>query len=821
MASKIIKFLAEQNFSIFNVDSKKAPVNGMGQRMSDWNSMSCDELKKNHNYSSLLWGMKMGEQENGKHILSLDFDVCGKKNEEGIRVGCNETKIKLDEFMNGVGNKLDGMFESSTEGNHNVLVDYSNSPTIKQMVKEIASNKFNCHELEILLGGNQVIPPSATTSKITGELGNPRKYKNENLFYIIEEENCFVYNFICKLMKNKLAPIKKLKNINMTTNSISLTEPETVTKTDDKYLDLIFNVIKNERNKDGTKIISQPYWFQICGIMKFNKYSKEKWLEYSKSISKTNTASKLWDSIKNTTPMSIYGLLNIAKEINPEGYQKWKETYLPKLFISLLELNSGYDTSKVISKTLLEELKYCKESWYVLNSNTQLWVKTKEATKRVLKEIRKYIDYSNKIVVLNISNTEGEEKEKLIKTSKDYLAFYKTIESSGYLSVLVKCLKDDLLDNKFDEKLDMNVGELAFKNGIVNLETKQFRKGIEWYDYLTDTIPYDYVKSDFAFVKSKLKEILNNNDEHLDYFLAIIGYSFIGNPELEKSIYFMIDKTDGGDGDNGKTFFFDILNDLAPNYVYKSKATLIEANNNKLHKQIALTKAKRLVWLEELSKGKQLNESLMKEIGDGKKMENEIMFGTSETIKILFKVFTLSNHDPKIDPNEKAVYNRYKQVSFNSHFDRTGNRTEPDPSNLKFIADTGLADKIKTEHVNEVFNLIIEYASRYYISKIPSIPLQFVKDTKQTQATNDDFGAWFEENCEICENSIIAEFFIATKSGMNAKMVREGMLRKGFKYDSQLKKGLGKDLYGKLYKGGYTGVKYIEPEIEEEEIEKV
>ena len=45
----------------------------------------------------------------------------------------------------------------------------------------------------------------------------------------------------------------------------------------------------------------------------------------------------------------------------------------------------------------------------------------------------------------------------------------------------------------------------------------------------------------------------------------------------------MIDKTELSKGDNGKTFFFDILNDLMPNYIYKTKAELIDAKNTKTH----------------------------------------------------------------------------------------------------------------------------------------------------------------------------------------------------------------------------------------------
>jgi hypothetical protein len=67
----------------------------------------------------------------------------------------------------------------------------------------------------------------------------------------------------------------------------------------------------------------------------------------------------------------------------------------------------------------------------------------------------------------------------------------------------------------------------------------------------------------------------------------------------------------------------------------------------------------------------------MKELGDGMKTENEVMYGTSELLNILFKLFVLSNN--KSISAEVAVYNRYKQISYGSHFDRTGERTEEDP----------------------------------------------------------------------------------------------------------------------------------------------
>lgn len=91
-----------------------------------------------------------------------------------------------------------------------------------------------------------------------------------------------------------------------------------------------------------------------------------------------------------------------------------------------------------------------------------------------------------------------------------------------------------------------------------------------------------------------------------------------------------------------------------PNYTYKTKASFLDAKNPKLHKQLVMMKGKRLIWLDELGKSL-LNSELMKEIGDGLKIENEIMYGTSGIINIMFKLFALTNNMPKISADEIAV----------------------------------------------------------------------------------------------------------------------------------------------------------------------
>lgn len=573
---------------------------------------------------------------------------------------------------------------------------------------------------------------------------------------------------------------------------------------ENKHIDLLFKI--------GNKGHKRNDWVSICGWCHSNS-TKEIFLKLVDDNWKDD-AIKMWDTMKCKN-VPIYWIETFAKRTNLTVYKEWVEKW-NIYYINADDLDDSFKVAKIISNTLKNELILCNEKWFML-TDKQLWKQQKEPSYYIINELRKYIDESNKKIVFQISKAEGETKDKLIEKSKLYLKSYKTISSSGFLNVLTRFLKTLLTDNTFEEKLDNNPNKLAFQNGIMNLETKEFRYGIYAEDYITDTIRYDYTPANLEkkqFVKDVLLKILNNNKEHLEYFLSLIGFSFIGTPHLAKSLYFCVDKTSKSAGDNGKTFFFDILSHLLPNYVYKTDKSFLEDGNKKIHKQLVNMKGKRLVWLDEFNE-KKSNAEIMKQIGEGSQVENEILFGTSEIIDIMFKLWTLTNHIPNIDAKETAVYNRYIQVSYGSHFDRTGKRKEENPDKLEFIADINLGDKIKNDYYNEVFEIIIDYANKYYKNKLPSIPIQFENDTKETQMKNDTFGTWFNDNCIIDENERTALKVIMASSGFNEKQIKEGLIRVGFKYDKDLSK-MGKDENGKVYKGGFIGFK-IKPEETEEE----
>ena len=181
-------------------------INGL----DDWQIMSYNSLLEHHNCDVFKWVMRMGLHENNRRTLSLDFDVCGPKDDTGNRMGCPETTAFMEQYLNGVGDTSDGIFTSSTAGNMNVLVDYTNSPLILSLIEQINVDnetefKFQIAHLEILLKGNQVIPLTYTNCKISGELGNAREFRNDNMFYVINDDDAFVALFVKDLFMKHFA----------------------------------------------------------------------------------------------------------------------------------------------------------------------------------------------------------------------------------------------------------------------------------------------------------------------------------------------------------------------------------------------------------------------------------------------------------------------------------------------------------------------------------------------------------------------------------------------------------------------------------------
>ena len=528
----------------------------------------------------------------------------------------------------------------------------------------------------------------------------------------------------------------------------------------------------------------------------------------------------------------------------------------PPLYINYNDLLLGEKRiTDLITDVLYDDMKYYEVGdekwWYIYNSNTGLWSKQKKANEyRIVETIQDSIqdeikdvtslvcknlqDDANRKIDKN-TDDDGKKKKKVNKMMdeleklKEYVA---KVGKPAYSSQVAKFLCETLKDNQFVKLLDQTVGKLVFADGILDLKVGLvggFSEGFKRENYITSTLSHKYrglktTPEKMNKLKKVIKEITNNSDEHFEYYMGVIGHAMTGDASREKSIYYIVDGTDNKKGDNGKTFVFELIANAFPELVRTTDPKVLEDGYAKAHKQIATWKGVRVIYADEGTK-KKLNAGLVKKIGDGITIENEIMFGCVEIIDVMFKMFICSNHIPKIDQDEEAVYNRYKQLQMCSHFDRKGIRKVANPDKLEFIADTKLPELLKTEYVHEMIQLVIEYAVKYYESGIPAVPDAFERAAKQTKTNNNAFAKWFDENFESGsdKNKISADFITAEYGQLDKKEVIKEMEKIGYDYNREMK-GLG-DKIGvdgkKVYiKGGFSCIKKRVIEEDDEIVEE-
>ena len=307
------KTLSDEGYTLFNVDDTKKPVH-QGFGIVDWIKMPHNELKKRIDFSKEMFGMRLGKQGNGKYILSLDFDCCKKVN--GSYVTCDETVALLEKYNVCVEGCGDGMFESSTEGNYNVLIDYTNTILLKDMILKENKNKIvrSGVGLELLLGGNQIIPPSITKCKMTDTFNKRRSFMTDIPFKVIDD-NDPICKFIVDYIKSttQTIPTEKKRKYNKIEEDTNETNETNETK---------------EKNTELLDIISIQcwddfnIWKKLVWAMKKEGYTKEIARKYSMLSASFDEGgfNNVWDKSPSSITLTQGTINHYAKESNESKY---------------------------------------------------------------------------------------------------------------------------------------------------------------------------------------------------------------------------------------------------------------------------------------------------------------------------------------------------------------------------------------------------------------------------------------------------------------------------------------------------------------------
>lgn len=554
--------------------------------------------------------------------------------------------------------------------------------------------------------------------------------------------------------------------------SVVSIEPSQKIETKDKYIELLFNVIGNGNH------IDYKLWFKILCILKCNGYAFDTAEKYTAIMDKENPKTKsIWDTINGNRPISIYTLQNIAKQINFNGYFEWLDKYNEYITMDIIEKGVN-EISKFISKSLKTILIYDNNTWYACKNN--LWVKLKDPSAMIVSAIEDELDKYVKILTDKLNKIDKENEVEVSLARKKIKIVSETRgRVVNAMNQYAKLLTDYLWVSGFNENLDTNIYQIAFKNGIFDLRTGEFREGLFPTDFITKTLPYNYEdpnESDISKVRNELKKICNYNDTHLSYYLSILGYALTGDAMRQQEFYYLRGQKAG----NGKSVIFEALDDILPIYSMKMESDVFNENNSNRHKEIATWSGMRIAWANEIGV-KKLDREFLKDVSDGTKIKYKPLYKESEYMPINFKAFIVSNNTISFDSDE-GIKRRLRLGQMDSEF--IEGLEADDIPNCRFIKDTEFGKKLRFEYKFGLLHLLFQSAKKYVDDsfKLSPYPTDWKEEAKEVVASNDDFKDWFLSTFDFGAG----EEFVIGKSKLKS-ILKAGGYEK-VKFGDQVKK---------------------------------
>lgn len=200
---------------------------------------------------------------------------------------------------------------------------------------------------------------------------------------------------------------------------------------------------------------------------------------------------------------------------------------------------------------------------------------------------------------------------------------------------------------------------LNVENGTVDLTSGQLREHRKA-DRITKLAPVTYDPAANADEwRAFLDHIFAGDDELQRYLQKAIGYSLTASTR-EQCLFIL-----WGSGANGKSTFVNTIMSILGDYTVQTATdTITQTRHEGIPNDVARLAGTRFVSAIESSEGRKLNESLVKQMTGGDRISARFLHREWFDFVAKFKLFLATNHKPRIDGNEHAIWRRVKLIPF-------------------------------------------------------------------------------------------------------------------------------------------------------------
>lgn len=228
------------------------------------------------------------------------------------------------------------------------------------------------------------------------------------------------------------------------------------------------------------------------------------------------------------------------------------------------------------------------------------------------------------------------------------------------------------------EDMDSDPWLFNAKNGTVDLRTGKFieheENGKVYYsrrsDLITKTGGTSFEPTPIPNWLKFIDDVTKGDVELGKYLQRIFGYFLTGSVK-EQVIFFFL-----GGGSNGKGTFLDVIGRVLGEYSQPAPRGMLESDHSDDHlTRIAALYRSRLAICAEVEKGRNLAESLVKDLTGGDKLSARRMREDLWHFHPTHKLIMQGNYKPVIVGNDEGIWRRVQAVPWSAKFDtKTENR---------------------------------------------------------------------------------------------------------------------------------------------------
>jgi len=309
--------------------------------------------------------------------------------------------------------------------------------------------------------------------------------------------------------------------------------------------------------------------------------------------------------------------------------------------------NSDYGAAQYLNELIGKDLLFNEslQKWFIWNGKKWMLNQrelVKQKAKKQLNERRKEIP--------------------LIQDSNKRKSFKKHVQHSlqkNYLDRILGNLQSEPDIPIISDDLDNYRWLLNVKNGVVDLKKGELipRKREQLMSKIVN-IEYDPKATCDRWMQF-LDEIMQGDQKMIDFLQRAVGYTLTGDVS-EQCLFFL-----WGSGNNGKTKFINLLEQLVGEYSRRSRKDLIMKQQYKeKERHTARLRGRRLAIPSEIGEQDRLDEAQIKDLTGGDRLIGRKVFKNPFEFDPTHKLWLYGNHKPDIRGTDKGIWRRIRLIPF-------------------------------------------------------------------------------------------------------------------------------------------------------------